>query len=165
MPIFFFVLLAFLHVAALSILARSINSILDSMDSARWPAVFGKIEASELVADKGSDGDTYRVKVRYSYNVAGKEYAGDRLAFGYLGCSNKELHEAILAKMQNAKEVRVRYSPQKPSESTLSCGMHRSLQLELLLGIGAELFVLIFTMLSWVAFQNENVLLRNLVVR
>jgi hypothetical protein len=96
-----------------------------------WPTVVGRLLECRLHENPGSDGadsesPTWEVKVRYSYAVAGREFEGKRVAFGYGGSSNQEEHQRIYEKLNSASQVMVRYQPSNPSSSLLAAGFNRS---------------------------------------
>src|SRR5262249_1886620 len=111
-----------------------------------------------------SDGTTYEVQVEYVYTVGGTEYRGSRLAFGYSGSSGREGHAEIHDKLKAAKSVDVRYDPEDPASSTLSFGIHRSIQFTLTFAITWLAVMVGFTVIWWLASRSDNVLLRNLSV-
>ena len=82
----------------LGILGFGVRSLLKSNRVEQWPTTWGALEQRELVESSDSDGSTWRVQVRYRYRVAGIEHMSDRLAFGYVGSSARETHQAILDK-------------------------------------------------------------------
>lgn len=89
-----------------------------------WPSVEGTLKRVEIV-ERGSQFDLNDAvsfpAVRYSYEVAGKRYSGDRLSFG-LGGGNLASRWAIRGLSVGAS-VRVFYDPAKPSQSVLRPGV------------------------------------------
>jgi hypothetical protein len=117
-----------------------------------WPTVPGKIVRLELEESGDLDkGYRYEVKVRYKYSVAGKRYEGDRVAIGYTGSVSQAAQQAVLAKLQKATMLEVRYDPEDPSSSCLSYGVHHSIREAIAIG---TFFVLIsfIMILAWRTF-------------
>jgi hypothetical protein len=86
-----------------------------------WPAAAGGIVESKVTATPGTDHD-YTVNVRYSYEVDGQKFEGDRLRYG------NESHKWASAKEEQAlyppgKAVQVYYDPKTPSQSVLIKGI------------------------------------------
>jgi hypothetical protein len=98
-----------------------------------WPAAAGRIVESKIVEKKvdGSSGRRrsrisdrdYTVDVRYSYEVEGQKFEGDRLRYG------NESHDSRASAMEEqslfapGKEVQVYYDPKTPSQSVLIKGI------------------------------------------
>lgn len=135
------------------------------MRAAAWPTSPATITSLDLQENIGKDSCTYEVKVRYTYTVDGVAYEGDRLAFGYAGSSGCETHNKIFLRIKEAKAVSVRYSPDDPSVSCLSFGVHRSIQFMLVFAVTWLLFVIGFSILFWLSSRSDMVLFDNLSVR
>jgi hypothetical protein len=162
---FFTAFISLFYLAGFGLLGYALWSMSRSTEAGTWPTAPGTIDACEMTTNPG-DGDggpTYQVQVKYTYNVNGKEYTGDTLAFGYTASSGQEVHEEILAELQQAKTVEVRYDPFDPQVSVLSYGVHRSIQFTLVFAVTWLLFVVGFTAIWWVASRSDTVLLENLV--
>lgn len=87
-----------------------------------WPAAAGRLIASEVTDYPGTDYE-YTVSVRYSYEIDGREFEGDRLRFG-----NETHNSWALAKDEQllyppGKEVQVYYDPKTPNRSVLIKGI------------------------------------------
>lgn len=87
-----------------------------------WPAAAGGIVESKVTATPGTDHD-YTVDVRYSYEVDGQKFEGDKLRYG------NESHDSRTSAMEEqslfapGKEVQVYYDPKTPSRSVLIKGI------------------------------------------
>jgi len=163
---FFTVFISIFYAIGLGILGYSFWSARRSSIAADWPVAPGQIEFCSLENKSDSDGGpTYEVKVQYKYKVGGSEFTGTRLAFGYAASSGLEAHQQICGKLRDSKSIDVHYDPSDPSNSTLSFGIHRSIQFMFAFAITWLAFVVGFTVIWWVASRSDDVLLRNLVVR
>jgi hypothetical protein len=136
-----------------------------STEAANWPTTPGTLTNVALDTNSSGDGTSYQVQVEYSYMVDGQAYRGYRLAFGYVGSGDRPAHAEIYEKLKAAKTVDVRYDPEDPSTSSLSYGIHRSIQFMLAFGIFWLVFTTGFTLLWLLMSRNDNVLLENLSVR
>lgn len=165
-PMLFTMFISVFYAIGLGILGYALWSARRSSVASNWPVASGSIDVCSLETKSDSDGGTtYEVKVQYSYSVHGKHFTGTRLAFGYAASSGHEAHEQICHKLKNSKSVDVRYDPTDPSNSTLSFGIHRSIQFMFAFAITWLDFVFGFTVIWWVASRSDDVLLRNLMVR
>ena len=135
-----------------------------SMRVADWPTTPGTI--TQISVDEKSDGDgsTYKVNVQYTYTVDGVAHEGSRLAFGYDESNDREAHDEIYQKLKDARMVDVRYNPSNPSESCLSFGIHRSIQMTLAFGVMWLAFTSGFALIFWLYFRSDYVLLNNLSI-
>ncbi|QDU78294.1 hypothetical protein Pan97_53790 [Bremerella volcania] len=100
----------------------------------RWPAVRGEVLECQLRSHTSDHKETWACHVKYAYDVDGRSYEGDRIAYGYNGTNNKSMHSDLKQKLSRSRYVRVYFDPQNPSESTLATGIHRSAYLPVLFG-------------------------------
>ncbi len=120
-----------------------------------WPTVEGRLEACHLKEKSDSDSTTWEVNVRYSYSVAGQEFEGQRLAFGYSASSAHEAHKGIYEKLKSASVVTIRYQPDNPGDSVLAAGFNRSTFMVLAFAVTWLLFTTGFTVL-WVTSSGRD---------
>ena len=84
-----------------------------------WPSVKGLVTTS-VVKRSGGKNRVYRAKIRYTYSVAGFEFAGRRYALGgELDTSNRARAEARCAKYPEGSEPEVYYDPSNPKDACL----------------------------------------------
>lgn len=163
---FFSAFISIFYIVGFGMLTYGLLSMKRSTEASKWPTAKGSIDSCELTSSSdGEGGTTYQVKVKYSYQVAGKIYAADKLAFGYSSSSGYDAHQEILSRLKNAKTVDVRYDPNNPETAVLSYGIHRSIQFVMAFSITWLLFVFGFTIIWWVASRNDTILLQNLVTQ
>ena len=161
----FIAFISIFYLVGFGMLGYGLYSMQRSTAAGSWPITAGTLQKVKLEENRDSEGDTYRVDVKYSYKVAGKEYDGDCLAFGYTASSGREIHEQIQQKLQAVKTLDVRYDPSDPAISCLSYGIHRSIQFTLAFAVTWLAFVVGFTLIAWVASLEDTVLLNNLSIR
>lgn len=163
---FFIPFISVFYLVGFGLLGASLWNAWRSTRAGSWPTTSAKINSVELDESTDSDGgDTYQVKVQYTYEVLGKAYEGSRLAFGYTGSSGRDAHWEIYQRLRNAEGVNVRYNPGDPSVSCLSYGIHRSIQLGLAFSATWLAFVFGFTLLFWLFSLPDTALLKNLSLR
>ena len=162
---FFTAFISIFYAIGIGILLYALWSAKRSNAAANWPTSNGTITNCILnQANDGDGGTTYEVKVKYNYAVNGQTFSSSRLAFGYAGSSGRNAHQQIYETLRSARSVTVRYDPGDPSNSTLSFGIHRSIRFQFAFAITWLAFVFGFTVIWWVASQNDNVLLQNMIV-
>ena len=149
----------------LGILGFGVRSLLKSNRVEQWPTTWGALEQRELVESSDSDGSTWCVQVRYRYRVAGIEHMSDRLAFGYVGSSARETHQAILDKLMRGSTVLVRYDRDDPAEAALVYGLHQSTIFLLIFGSVWTLFTLGLFSLFFLSSRPDAALLERLIVQ
>ncbi len=162
-PIFISVMALFVLIG-LGMLGFSIRNLIYSQKPRAWPTVQGKVVSSEIRTKSASDSTTHEVRVTYKYQVAGLEYEGKRLAYGYGGSSNRNSHELILKKLKEAKTVSVRYDPAKPSEAVLSFGMTNGTLFLLVFGVIWTTFITGFIFIAQMSKQGEVGILNTLII-
>ncbi len=157
------IFLGFFFFIGFALLSYGLLQAKRSMAAAQWPTVPGKVDAVEMV--EGSDGDsgtTYRVRATYSYSVGGREYQGDRIAYGYTGSSNHHSELEILNRLKECRSVDVRYDPFEPDQSVLSYGIHKAIRFMLLFSTIWLLFISGFALMWWIGTGSDTILLQNL---
>ncbi len=124
----------------LGLLAFGLNALRLSQAAAAWPTTPGLVTSSRFEVDSDSDGTTYKVKLTYAYNVNGRDYEGERIAFGYAGSSSEKFHRDIHRAIRQGVQVAVRYDPNNPSRAVLSHGVNQSIIFVLMFGLVWTLF-------------------------
>ncbi|MEW4563862.1 DUF3592 domain-containing protein [Bremerella sp. JC770] len=100
----------------------------------QWPAVRGEVLECKLRSHTSDNKETWACYVKYAYDVNGRYFQGDRIAFGYNGTNYKKMHSDLKKKLSRSRYVRVYYDPQNPTQCTLATGIHRSAYLPVLFG-------------------------------
>jgi hypothetical protein len=113
-----------------------------------WPAVQGTIteswvDESITTEDDGSVSSRYTPRVRYRYSVMGKEFQGERIAFGPGISGNRSSAEKVLARYPKGSAVLVYYNQEKPDDAVLERSISKSLLLvgALFLAIAIYLYI------------------------
>jgi Protein of unknown function (DUF3592) len=159
--LFFGVFLA----VGLGILGFGVHAAIKSNQVGIWPTTWGSLLERDLIESSDSDGTTYRVQVRYRYQVAGVDYESDRIAFGYGGSSGYEAHRAIHDRLTRGDSVQVRYNPLDPAESALAHGLNQSTVILLIFGAVWTMFTLGLSALFFLSNRADSGLLEGLIVR
>jgi hypothetical protein len=100
----------------------------------RYPRVTGQITHSAVHSESGSDGDTYRAQLKYTYSVNGVRYDGDTHRYGAMS-SNDGNAARIVKEHPVGKSVMVHYNPSSPGDAILKPGLE-----------GMDLFMPMFLM-------------------
>jgi hypothetical protein len=149
-------------VVGLVLLRHAIITAMRAVQASNWTSVKGTITHSSLPATSaGSYGTAYQAVIVYNYPAESPEspaesslYTGDRVAFGYGGSAtgNKQAHEAIVDRLSVDSLVTVRYNPQNPEMSTLSCGINNSINAIFAFAfVWLAVAIAIPTQISWMA--------------
>ena len=142
-----------LFAVGFGIIGWGVYCVFKSQKASRWPSVLGTMNICEIKKTGDVDGITYRVHVDYSYKVYGRQYHGDRIAFGYSGTNKHAEHAALYDKLSRASSVIIRYNPSNPSDSVLTYGINLSTIRILAFGIMWLLFMTgfaaLWTLSSW----------------
>jgi len=146
------------------ILGFGAHSLNMSQKAAHWPTPPGIVTESDFVASSDSDGSTYQTKIAYSYSAMGRDFVGDKIAFGYTGSSDESYHRQIFDALPVDTSVAVRYDPGKPQQAVLSFGVNQSIKFLLIFGAIWTIFTLGMASMFWLSGQNADPLLSNLIV-
>jgi len=102
----------------------SARSMRQAGRSESWPGVQGRIiesrvdKRTEVDYDSPADRTAYIPVVRYTYSLQGKEYTGDRIAFGVKNRNPNPASE-VVNRYPVDKQVMVYYNPEKPEQAVL----------------------------------------------
>jgi hypothetical protein len=151
-----------LFVVGFGIIGWGMYCALKSRIASNWPTVSGEIKSCEIKKTTDVDGDTYRVLVSYSYEVFGRQYQGDRIAFGYSGTNSHAEHASLYDKLSMARKVAVRFNPSNPAESALTFGLKMPMRV-LVFGFMWVLFMTGFSIL-WKQSSHSSVWILTLLV-
>jgi hypothetical protein len=100
-----------------------VSDIVAANRAVAWPTSEGQIIFSAPVRGCGNRGGTwYWPQLRYTYRIDDQTYVGDNLAFGNIGCGNRERAEHIAQQYPLLSQVTVHVNPDNPSESVLMAG-------------------------------------------
>ncbi|MEQ8178504.1 MAG: DUF3592 domain-containing protein [Amphiplicatus sp.] len=148
----------------LAILGFGLRSLSLSKQAEGWPTAQGRIVSSDFVTDTDDDGTTYRTKLRYAYNVAGRDYEGDKIAFGYSASSGRAFHREIYEALPAGSQVAVRYDESDPARAVLAFGVNQSILFLLIFGGVWTLFTLGMAAMFWLGEKGAGGLLQNIII-
>lgn len=101
----------------------SYDMISDARSVARWVEVPASIEELKLNVDRDSDGTTYQVQCRYSYEYEGTAYESERVGLSSgsdnIGSWQQDTHTRLKQLHDGGKPVPCFVNPDKPSEAVL----------------------------------------------
>lgn len=151
----FAIFISIFFAVGFGLLGYGVHSFYRGRQALSWPTVEGRFLECRLQENPDSESTTWEVKVRYGYSVAGREFEGNRVAFGYNGSSTHEEHQEIYEKLQSGSRVLVHYQPSNPSDSVLAAGFNRSTFLTLAFAVTWLLFTTGFTVL-WTTSSGRD---------
>jgi len=97
----------------------TLKPILLLVDAQSWTAVGCVIDSSEVAVSSSSDGDTYRVDIRYNYVVDGLTYYGDRYDFSVGSSSGYDRKARIVDQYPPGSETTCYVDPDDPNRSVI----------------------------------------------
>ncbi len=91
--------------------------------SSRWPVVQGTVLDSSVEPVREQRSVSYRPHVRYRYEVSGRPYTSDVLAFGAGGVETRAKKDAddFIRRHATGAPVQVRYAPDEPTLACIEC--------------------------------------------
>jgi hypothetical protein len=104
-----------------------------------WQQTSCDIISARVVENSDSDGTTYRVDVRYRYDLGGRGYESDRYRFLRFSSSGRSGKEETVRSLNAARRVDCWVNPEDPSESVLDRGPYAVM----LFGLLPLVFVLV----------------------
>jgi hypothetical protein len=107
-----------------------------AMATTSWPQVQAKVVQSDIDPVRDSKGRTsYRVVVRYLYEVDGIEFSADRVFFGESSFLLESDARSVLAPYPVGKVVTASYDPSDTASAVLEPGRPRNLTLLVVIGL------------------------------
>jgi hypothetical protein len=104
-----------------------IRGLIRANASDDWPSIQGKVVESsvERHSSSGNKGNrsTYHAEILYEFEVDGKTYNGERIAYGDYGSSNPSHARQLVNRYPKGKEITVYYMPGNPEECLLEKGV------------------------------------------
>ena len=97
-----------------------ISPILESREALSWEEVPCKITDSFVESHSSSDGTTYSVEIRYSYEWNERKYDGDQYTFGNMSSSGKASKKEIVSKYPKGSMATCLVNPIDPSDSVIT---------------------------------------------
>lgn len=119
MTLFFAVALVPFYAVGFVMLYQGWADIRQGVGARTWPMVSAHWKACVLEHQASERGVNYRVRVAYTYQVAGRQYLGDNVAIGYVGSGAREAHAALHQRLLDLQPFVVRYCPGHPEVSTI----------------------------------------------
>lgn len=102
--------------------------------AAAWQRAPATLRLTSLQAAR-SRSASFRVLVRYSYEVAGAAIEGERIHHCYSPSGRRLLHKGIFNRLQSGSVIAVHFDPHRPAESTILAGVNRDCLLYALAGL------------------------------
>lgn len=85
----------------------------------------GTVEATEIEVDSDGEGNSYKPRVRFVYQVAGSSYRGENYRHGGFSLGRKHA-QSVLDHYPKGAKVRVFYRPSNPADAVLERGIAAS---------------------------------------
>ena len=95
------------------------GSMLSSLQALSFERTSGTITQSGVVRHEDSDGDTYSVDIRYTYDVDGTRHEGARYSYSVVSSSDRSWADLIVAAYPVGATRDVHFNPGQPSDSVL----------------------------------------------
>jgi Protein of unknown function (DUF3592) len=156
----FFLLL--LSVVSFSILRQGVTSLNQAMEIKKWTTAKGVLHEVDLV-EIGRRRRGTKVNVKYSYDVGGVTYDGDKVTLGTIG-SSREQNYKIYSKLKSAKMIEVRFNPADHRQSTLTYGVTTSHFVYITLGATFLIVVLGMIILILLSLFSDAEISKSLVI-
>jgi hypothetical protein len=102
-----------------------------------WPERSCTVRDSRVVEHSDSDGSTYSVDIRYSYEVDGRSYQSNRYDFMSYSSSGRSDKEAVVARYPPEARVACYVNPEDPADAVLT----RDLSIRYAVGLVPLIFV------------------------
>ena len=126
-----------------------------SLRSEQWPVTDGIIQSAAVKSHQGNKGGTtYSAEVTYTFQVAGTNYTGDKVAIGQMSASS-EYAWGIVNRYPVGKKISVHYSPGDPADAVLETGIHGGMWICLGVGTAFTLFGIMFLQIQRAAVRAQ----------
>lgn len=121
---------AFFAVVAVFMVSTVVQTGRERESSKTWPTVTGHLVSAHVKEVRTEDTSTqwrrsehyFQVRVKYSYEVDGRAYTGERVKLGSNRFSSETAALQELARVEGTRRFTVLYNPKKPQASFLEIG-------------------------------------------
>ena|SRR2546421_3002460 len=127
-------------VAGLGVAVYGVVTVRRGVKTTHWRATSGRITASSMQAGPRvppgiGKQRSYELRVAYTYEVAGREWHGNRVAFGHEPFGSYGDVQPRMERYVEGTEVTVYYDPADPSQAVLERGAASATWFAIALGI------------------------------
>jgi len=120
-----------------------------------WSQTTGRVLSVESKDTSDSDCHSREIRVRYLYDVDGREYEGTTIHPTYGSSSFEEAHRGLESVLRPETRVRVYYDDGRPDRSTLSAGFYSSSLAMFFFGFTFFFAGLGFLLIFWFAIAGD----------
>ena len=151
-------LLVFLPlIAGLYMTWTGISGVFAASMAKSWPTVQGMLRTKELWTRYGSRGGTIYVPLmKYSYEVNGNAYTGEKISTDNLSSNSKEDAQDVIDSYSTGLSLTVHYSPGNPANAVLQIGSISKSLIKAGIGCGALFVGLFFGRGFWKEFRGDD---------
>jgi len=129
----------------MGIVGYGVWTLIKSVRTNDWPVTDGVIQSAQkkFHRDDNDGNGTYSAEVTYTYQVAGVNYDGNKIAIGQMS-SSAAYAQGVLNRYPIGKTISVHYAPDNPTDAVLETGVHGGSWIGLVVGTFFTLFGLMF---------------------
>ncbi|WP_343587887.1 DUF3592 domain-containing protein [Flavobacterium sp.] len=142
-------------IVGLGVLAYTLYCFARNEQAKKWTKILAHIEQTDFDVHSRKGTDVYEIAIRYSYEIEGRKYLGDRIYFGY-GGSNLEGQEELFSKLKNSRIIGIYVNPDKKSEAVIVPGWNDSITFMLIFSLIWNSFVGVFFFAPFFKDLDEN---------
>ncbi len=142
-------------IVGLGVLTYALYCFARNEQAKKWIRVPAHIEQTDFDIHSHKGTDTYEVIIRYSYEIEGKKYLGNRIYFGY-GGSNLEGQEELFSKLKSSSIINIYVNPEKRNEAIIVPGMNDSITWLLIFSLVWNSFFGLFCFAPFFKDLDEN---------
>ena len=125
MPVVIILVCVAVFITGTILAIRSGGLIMRCLQASHWPTTTAMLLEAEDQDLSGAEDTHHRIRVLYTYDVAGTRYEGDLIHPCYGGGSRfSHAHSELLAALQPGQRYRVYHHRDRPDLSMLSSGFH-----------------------------------------
>lgn len=97
-----------------------VSPLLDSREARSWPQVPCTITESFVDSHSSSDGTTYSIEIRYTYQWMGRTFHGEQYTFGDTSSSGKSSKQAVVRRYPVGSTATCFVNPDDPYEAVIT---------------------------------------------
>jgi len=109
----------FFVAGALMLWFLGIRPVMQVFEARSWPEVPCTVTSSQVESHSDSDGTTYSIDIRYTYEIGGETYPGDRYNFSIGSSSGYNSKQKVVDRYPPGTETVCRVDPEDPTNSVI----------------------------------------------
>ena len=137
------------------IISSGMRGILLGWQARNWPGVDGRIVSIQSEDTSDAEGNSRKLRLRYSYHVGSSGFVGTTIHPAYNLSSFERANRSVERAIRTGDPVHVHYDETKPDCSTLSVGFYSCSLMAITGGLISSVMGIVFLLVFGLGFEPD----------